>query len=179
MTQGESSDRRVELYLRGDTYGTYDRQQAVLERVRDLESAGVIAESSVDASWQRIRTPEQDGRDGALRTYREFGEWAVENGYSLEPAFERRQRSYIGTDVVSDLVVFPVVSLAVYEGGDLRAVFPCSDGSGDVHFTVADCLEVFESGSVAGWLRQFSPVAVDRAEPHLAVGASDVTPRAD
>lgn len=167
MTDPDSSERRVELYLRGDTYGTYDRQQAILERVRDLESEGVVAETSVDASWQRIRTPEQDGRDGALATYEEFSEWARRNGYSLEPAFERRSRSYLGTDAVHDVVVFPLASLAVYEGTELQAVFPCSGGDGDVHFSVPDCLDAFEGGRADEWLEQFSPVDVARAEPHL------------
>ncbi|MFC7195617.1 HTH domain-containing protein [Halosimplex aquaticum] len=126
----DTTDYRVELYLRGDTYGSYDRQQRVLERVEDLEAEGVVADTEVDASWQRIRTPEQDSRDEAVRTYEELREWATENGYRLEPAFQRRQRSYIGTDVVHDVVVFPMASLAVYAGSDLQAVFPCADESG-------------------------------------------------
>jgi hypothetical protein len=167
MTGATNTDYRVECYLRGDTYGTYDRQQAVLGRVSDLESAGIVAETSVDASWQRIRTPEQDSRDGALATYEEFGEWARENGYGLEPAFERRRRSYLGSDAVSEVVVFPVVSLAVYEDTDLEAVFPCSGDDGTVHFTVQDCLDAFESERATEWLQRFSTVSVDRAQPHL------------
>ena len=100
----------MELYLRGDTYGTYDRQKSVLDRVRDLAEEGVVADAEVDTSWQRIRTPELDCSDAALDTYEEFRAWAEENGYSLEPAFERRRRSYIGTDVVNEVVVFPTAS---------------------------------------------------------------------
>lgn len=161
-----TATRRVELYLRGDTYGTYDRQQAVLERVRGLEERGVVDETAVDASWQRIRTPEQDPRNDAIATYEEFRSWARENGYSLEPAFERRHRSYLGTDAVSEVVVFPVVSLAVYEDDVLRSVFPCSDEAGTVHFTVGDCLEAFEVGE-GTWFERFATVTVDRTEPRL------------
>jgi len=166
ISETADATRRVELYLRGDTYGTYDRQQAILERVRELEDSGVVDETAVDASWQRIRTPEQDSRDGAIATYDEFGEWAEENGYRLEPAFERRNRSYIGTDVVREVVVFPVVSLAVYEDDQLRSVFPCSDEAETVHFTVADALEAFEAGE-EGWFERFASVSVDRTEPLL------------
>ncbi|MFC7142402.1 HTH domain-containing protein [Halosimplex aquaticum] len=166
----DTTDYRVELYLRGDTYGSYDRQQRVLERVEDLEAEGVVADTEVDASWQRIRTPEQDSRDEAVRTYEELREWATENGYRLEPAFQRRQRSYIGTDVVHDVVVFPMASLAVYAGSDLQAVFPCADESGEIHYSVQDCLDAFESGD-AGWFEQFAPVTVDRAAPRLTVDA--------
>jgi hypothetical protein len=168
----ESPTRRVELYLRGDTYGTYDAQQAVLASVRDLEAAGTVAEASVEADWQRVRTPEQDSRDGALSTYEEFRDWARRNGYSLEPAFQRRTRAYIGTDVVQDVVVFPVVSLAVYDDRDLAAVFPCSDGDEDVNYTVHDALNAFEAGRIDEWLTKFETVTVDRTEPRLASVAS-------
>jgi hypothetical protein len=161
-----TAERRIELYLRGDTYGTYDRQADTLDRVAALDERGVVDETAVDASWQRVRTPELDSRDGALATYEEFREWAGENDYSLAPAFERRQRSYVGTDVVHDVVSFPVISLAVYDGPALRAVFPCADGDGDLHFTVGDCLDAFEDGE-ASWLDRFSSVGVDRAEPRL------------
>ncbi|WP_123537352.1 HTH domain-containing protein [Halosimplex salinum] len=165
-----TTDYRVELYLRGDTYGSYDRQNRILQRVENLGAEGVVADTDVDASWQRIRTPEQDSRDEAVRTYEEFGEWARENGYRLEPAFERRQRSYIGTDVVQDVVVFPMASLAVYAESDLQAVFPCADESGEIHFSVQDCLDAFEDEET-DWFEQFAPVTVDRAEPRLSVSA--------
>ena len=161
-----TTDQRIELYLRGDTYGSYDRQQRILGRVEDLEADGVVTDTEVDASWQRIRTPEQDSRDAALATYDEFGEWAMENGYRLEPAFERRQRSYVGTDVVHDVVVFPLVSAAVYEGNDLVAVLPSSDETGEIHFGVQDCLDALEAGETE-WLEQFARVSVDRVEPRL------------
>ena len=165
-----TTDYRVELYLRGDTYGSYDRQQRILQRVEGLESEGVVADTDVDASWQRIRTPEQDCRDEALETYEELREWATENGHRLEPAFQRRNRSYIGTGVVDEVVVFPMVSLAVYDENDLQAVFPCADGSGEVYFTVQDCLDAFEREET-DWFEQFAPVSVDRASPRLTVNA--------
>jgi hypothetical protein len=161
------SQRRIECYLRGDTYGTYDRQQAVIERVENLENEGVLAETSVTADWQRIRTPEQDVRDDALVTYEEFREWARENGYSLEPAFERRHRAYLGRSAVDDVVTFPVVSVAVYDDRDLAAVFPCSGEDETIHFTVGDCLDAFERGDADEWLQQFARLTVDRVEPHL------------
>jgi len=160
-------DRRVELYLRGDTYGTYEHQQAILDRVRTLAGADTVAETSVETDWQRVRTPEHDGRGGALATFEEFETWAAENGFSLEPAFERRQRSFLGLDHVREVVVFPVASLAVYDGVDLQAVFPCSDD--DLTYPVQDCLDAFEDGSVEEWLERFASVSVDRSTPHLSM----------
>lgn len=159
--------RRAELYLRGDTYGTYEAQQDVLARVRRLEGQDVIDESAVADEWQRIRTMNEDCRDGALATYGEFSKWARHNGYSLEPAFEQRARSYVGLNQVDDVVVFPVVSLAVYENDELQAVFPCSDE--ERNYRVQDCLDAFERGE-ADWLARFDAITVDRTEPLLESG---------
>lgn len=173
---GEASDEkamtgdthlRAELYLRGDTYGTFDAQQQVLNRVKRLEANGVFSESMVAGEWQRIRTMAEDKRSEAIRTYEEFTDWAARNDHSLEPAFERRNRSYVGMDRVDDVVVFPVVSLAIYDGDDLEGVFPCSDE--ERTYTVGDALEAFERGD-EDWLAQFDSLSVDRTDPLLEPG---------
>jgi hypothetical protein len=158
---------RAELYLRGDTYGTFDAQQQVLNRVNRLEANGVFADSMVAGEWQRIRTMAEDKRSGAIATYEEFNDWADRNGHSLEPAFERRTRSYVGMDRVDEVVVFPVVSLALYDGATMEAVFPCTDA--ERTYTVGDALEAFERGD-ENWLAQFDSVTVGRTEPWLEPG---------
>ncbi|EMA23559.1 MULTISPECIES: HTH domain-containing protein [Haloarcula] len=158
---------RAELYLRGDTYGTFDAQQQVLNRVKRLEANGVFSESMLAGEWQRIRTMAEDKRSEAIRTYEEFRDWAGQNDHSLEPAFERRNRSYVGMDRVDDVVVFPVVSLAIYDGDDLEGVFPCSDE--ERTYTVGDALEAFERGD-EDWLAQFDSLSVDRTDPLLEPG---------
>lgn len=163
------AERRAELYLRGDTYGTFDAQQHVLNRMKQLEAEGVLDASTVDGGWERIRTVDEDGRAGAIATYREFEAWARRNGYSLGPAFEDRKRAYVGLDRVDDVVVFPVVTLAMYEEDRLRGVFPCSDG--DHVYRVEDCLDALEHDD-EGWLARFDAITVDRATPWLDGEAS-------
>ncbi|WP_254274083.1 HTH domain-containing protein [Haloarcula marina] len=160
---------RAELYLRGDTYGTFDAQQSVLNRVKRLEANGVFTDSMIAGEWQRIRTMAEDKRSGALATYEEFRDWTERNGFSLEPAFERRNRSYVGLDRVDDVVVFPVVSLAIYDDTQLQAVFPCTDAEESHTYTVGDALEAFERGDEE-WLAQFDTVTVGRTEPWLEPG---------
>lgn len=155
---------RAELYLRGDTYGTFDAQQQVLNRVKRLEANGLISESIVAGEWHRIRTRAEDPRDEALTVHEEFNDWATRNGFSLEPAFERRTRAYMGLNRVDEVVVFPVIALAVYEAERIQAVFPCTDE--DRAHTVGDALDAFERGD-DGWLTQFDALTVDRAEPLL------------
>lgn len=159
--------RRAELYFRGDTYGTFDAQQDVLNRFRRLETESVLAKANVAGEWQRIRTLDEDKRNGAIETYREFAEWAERNDHSLSPAFERRTRSYLGLDQVDDVVVFPAVSLAIYEGEDLQAVFPCAHD--EETYSVPDCLDAFERGDT-DWVEQFDSVTVERTGPRLDAG---------
>jgi len=162
-----AAERRAELYLRGDTYGTFEAQQALLDRVRALESGDALVDVDVEWSWEHIRTIGEDHRDGALATYSDFADWAERNGYGLAPAFEQRSRGYVGLDRVDDVVVFPVASLAVYEETDLQAVFPCADD--DVNYRVQDCLDALERGE-EDWLAQFEPVTVDRTSSRLEAG---------
>lgn len=155
---------RVELYLRQDTYGTYDAQQRVLDRLDELEDDGVLEMSGYE-NWQAIQTMEYEHREGALATYDEFQDWARHNGVRLEPAFDQRFQTSIDRTDVTQIVVFPVIALALYEGDQLQATFPCSDG--DEHFTVQDCLSAFESGNVGRFLTRFAPRTVGRTAPHL------------
>jgi hypothetical protein len=163
----EADYLRAELYLRGDTYGTFNAQQQVLNRVKRLEANGMISESIVGSEWERIRTRSEDTRSDALKLYDEFSDWADRNGFSLEPAFERRTRSYMGLDRVDEVVVFPVITLAIYDEADLEAVFPCTDE--ERNYTVGDALDAFERGD-RSWLTQFDAVTVDRTKSYLESG---------
>jgi hypothetical protein len=154
---------RAELYLRGDAHGDFGVRETV-KRTRRLEANGVFSESIVAGAWHRFQTQAEEWRSEAMDTYEEFRAWAEANGFSLEPGFQRRSRSFIGMDGVEEVVVFPVVALAVYEGEELEAVFPCTDG--ERTHTVESALAAFERGD-EDWLTQFDGVSVERAEPRL------------
>ena len=164
MTDQPTDDPlRAELYLRGDTYGGFGVQQLVA-RAKRLEANGTFSESIVAGEWHRCQTRAEDWRSEAMETYEEFRAWAEANGFSLEPGFQQRTRSFIGMDDVEQVVVFPVVALAVYDADELRAVFPCTDG--ERTHTVESALAAFERGDEE-WLTQFDPVSVDHREPRL------------
>lgn len=149
------TDTRVELYLRGDTYGTYEAQQDVLDRVRSLEERGALDGADVSNWARRVRTRAGDSREEALATVERFEAWAEANDYGLEPGFERRERASLLGECAEEVVTFPVVCLAVHRGDALQAVFPCSDG--ERTYTVGDCLDAFERGE-DGWLDRFERV---------------------
>lgn len=151
---------RAELYLRGDTSRSLGVQQ-VVDRVDRLEANGVLGESMLAGEWHRVRTRDEDRSSEALDAYGEFAEWAETNDLSLDPGFQRRTRSFVGIDDVEEVIVFPAVALALYEEGDLRAVFPCTDE--ERTYTVESALAAFERGD-EDWFARFDSLEVDRAE---------------
>jgi hypothetical protein len=165
VRQTRTERYRAELYLRSDTFGTYEPQRRVLDRMRGLEADGKFDRATLAATWQGVSTYERDCRDEALRTYEEFADWASANDFSLAPAFDRRARFVPGEDDLQESVVFPVVSLAVYEGDRLRAVLPATDDAD--HYTVGEALDGFDRGDVESYLSRFTGVTVDRTEPHI------------
>lgn len=88
--------------------------------------------------------------------------WAERRDNTLEPAFRRRTVTSIhAPDETYDRVQVPLITLLVYEAGNLVGVAPCSDGE-RVH-TVDDCLTALETGGDAEAFRsiddgQTSPI---------------------
>lgn len=156
---------RVELYLRTDTYGTFDAQRRALERAQTLVEDDAVAALEKERV-HRVQTRDEDGRPGALDTFEEFETWARRNGVNLAPAFQRRTRSYQGLNRIDEVVLFPVVSLAVYEGDRLRAVAPAT---GRPEATVWDCFDALETGG-RDWLERYDATGVDRTTPLMAAG---------
>lgn len=152
MTSTDTPDNlRLELYLRGDTYGTFDRQEAILERVRSLSPAEPVEETIVSEWEKRVRAT--GGSSEALSAFEEFDSWASERGLELAPAFERRTQTTLVSESTYDIVVFPVVCLALYEEDDLRAVLPVHGGDGVV--TVEEALDAIEAGELEFLLSRF------------------------
>lgn len=157
--------RRAEVYLRTDVIGHDEAQQRVLDRIRRLDDQGVFDVADVASTWQGVEVDPNDVRPEAIRTYDEFRDWADANAFSLEPAFQRRERYVEGTTERREAVVFPVVALAIYVGDELRAVLPSSDEF--THYTVQEAIEGFERGDLDRWLSRFRGVSVDRTGPRL------------
>lgn len=162
-TTETDTELRAELYLREDTYRGLGAREAV-SRANRLEANGVLSDSMVAGTWHRCHTRAEDWRSAAMDTYEEFREWAASNDFSLEPGFQQRTRSFIGMDDVEEVVVFPVVALALYDARGLTAVFPCTDD--ERTYTVESALAAFERGD-QDWLTQFESTGVEHTEPRL------------
>lgn len=170
-TENPDSQLWGELWLRRDTYGTYDAQQAVRDRVRELESRGVLGDSTVSGWGTEQLTFEADCRSAALAALEAFETWAARNGVDLEPAFERRQLSPLLSSESYEVAVFPVVCLALYEGNDLRGVFPSRPD--DEVRTVEQALDALEAGDAEELLADLGE-PVEPPEAASLVGQSSL-----
>ncbi|MEF8863057.1 MAG: L,D-transpeptidase [Haloarculaceae archaeon] len=152
MSRDDSgTDVRVDVWMRDAAPPPDDPRKTVLERLREFETEGTVDDVSMRVWGTFIAAPddEHDGSESLARErVAEFQRWAERNGHSLEPAFERCERSSMVSEKGNDAIRLPMQCLAVYEGDRLVGVFPCSTADGTN--TVEGCLERLETGDLAG-----------------------------
>lgn len=139
---------RIEVWARGlAPYGATNVRERVCDRLRQLKDEGKITDISMATWGERIDAAPVDAREAfvspAQEAVTEFETWALEHSYSLQPAFETREIGLPVTGQRREVVVPPVVCLAVYDDSELQAVFPYSDG--ETVYTVSNCLDLLEA----------------------------------
>lgn len=161
----------VELWVRDSANpGIAERQATVYEQLQRYEEAGWITAVESKIWGKHVRCPtETDGETGrqlgadVWATYRHFEDWAAEHGVDLEPGFSRREQTTLLGTQTCDVVVLPLLCLAVYDGRELAAVFPCSTGSR--RWTVDDGLAVIDPGAPTSW-RNFARQPIEEPTDH-------------
>lgn len=138
---------RVEFWIREDTpYCVHDVQERTYERLQCLQEAGRIA-SVTSHLWNPIETTPKKTSQEHTAVYRErlseFKAWANEHSRSLTPGFKTRPISSLFAEEEQEVIVPPMLCLAVYKNDKLRSVFPNADG--DCVHTVGDGLDRLES----------------------------------
>ncbi len=140
----DSDSLTVELFVCASMYGTYEKQTEVIQRIERLVERDVVDEFARH-TWARELSPaaEDTWCRFARDKYDEFTRWADATGRTLEPAFTRRTvtNEYVGERY--EVIQFPVISVAVYDGDTLVRLSPSVDGDG-VAYTVEDCLAELE-----------------------------------
>jgi len=130
----ETTDRRLELYLRDETRGRSGEQQiAVRRRVADLAATPLVG--SVETyDWPRTIAIDGPGPtdDRAREAFNAFSQWARDRDAGLSPAFGTRDCFDRDTGEQYTALVLPVMALAVYENDVLEAVYPHKDDDGVV-----------------------------------------------
>lgn len=129
-------------------HGITDVRHRVFTRLHRLADAGTLASVDVDVWGGYAVTDSLRDQDDAAALVPEFERWAEERGYSLAPAFDRRERGSMLDDGTWEVWVVPLVTLVVREEDRLKAVYPHANG--ERIRTVDDGLEALEARNPPG-----------------------------
>lgn len=146
------SDRRVELYVRSLSYPVaYGQRGSVVERLEDLESAGVISEFDVTVWGRELVISEttvatETGRR-LIDRYRTVQLWAEREPDAVDSPFDVKRVDSRITGEEYTAVVFPVAVMTEFVDGELVHVAPCSEDG--MHCSVTDRLDALEAGEDA------------------------------
>ncbi|WP_136717174.1 HTH domain-containing protein [Halorientalis salina] len=140
----------------------HTQQNAAIERLDDLESAGLLGAFNVHVWGHQVSlstaAAQTDAGQFVLDRVERFREWADETGRSIDSFFEtRRVESELRNEEYAALVL-PSLTLAEYHDDELAFVAPCSDG--DAVCTVEDRVDALAARSSVDTVR-----ADDQTEP--------------
>lgn len=120
-------------------------QTEIIDRLQTLSEDGPITDLDVDVWGASIGITQTDDRNPVhiREMVAEFEEWASERECTLRPAFEWRSAEPGDEGKRRGRIVTPLITLAVYTGEELQAVYPHVDG--DELDTVHDGVESLAS----------------------------------
>lgn len=157
-TKPESNELAVELYMCASIHGAYEKQTEVIRRIESLVESGVV-DAFDRYNWARRISPSANGpwAEVAQEKYDEFRNWARSNDRRIEPTFAQRTVRNEFVDEEYEIIQFPVITVAVYEDGDLDILAPSLDEDGNA-YTVDDCLADLAGYGPGGTAKtQFDP----------------------
>lgn len=137
---------RVVLYLQQHASAELvQRLRRTGARVRRLEADG-IADVEIK-TWAAVNPALEEFSDSGPSvslTVKSFQAWADREGYTLRPAFARRETTSMLSSRPAAEIRVPIMCLAVYEDNNLCCIAPCSDG--ERTYSVEKCLAALEAG---------------------------------
>lgn len=120
-------------------------QIEIVDRLQRLakDENGPLDDLDIDMWGPSTGITQTERRDpvGTRETVAEFKRWADAYGYTLRPAFD--WHSGDSADTGDGQIVTPLITLAVYKGERLQAVYPHVDD--DTVHTIHDGVEALES----------------------------------
>ena len=161
---------RIEVFGRADLPGGVTKQRTVRDRLAELDAAGRV-DGVERHTWEgRIRTSDDEPPTETVEWVRRFEDWADAGGVSLEPFFERNERSSPITGDEYEELILPVLCVAAIRDGEIERVAPCKEDGECV--TVEDCLEEIAAAApgAASEDADADPeeASPERSTPHVA-----------
>lgn len=141
----------------------FDPVEERVERAQALEG-GDLVDTVVVRSWpETVRLDDDGPHREVVEEFRRFEEWADRRGVTVRPPFETRTRASMVEDDGVEVLVTPVLCLALYREERLVSVFPHADG--EESYTVEDALDRLEADQLPRPLRRSADVPDARACP--------------
>lgn len=140
----ESGELTVSCHVRAPML--LEPVDAHVETLRTCESEGLI-DDLVLRSWPEQVTTSDGEEQEVLDRFESFSQWADRAGVDIQPPFETRTRKSMVTGAETDLLVLPLICLALYDdAGGIVGVYPHSaDGE---TYTVEDAIAKLRTGEV-------------------------------
>lgn len=129
-----------------------------VETLRACESEGRI-DSLLLRSWpEEVSLDDGSSYPEVVDVFERFERWADRHDVSVRPPFETRTARSLATGEETEMLVTPLLCLALYRGDDLVGVYPHTDGEESVAATEAiAALRTGELPPVLGVRPQVAP----------------------
>lgn len=135
---GEQRAQNVVLYVRGSTANP-ERERGVIRTLEALSADEIIDGYEVRTWPERVSCgPGGDNRAGLRATFDAFEEWAEERGLSIRPPFIVREIQSVFTAEHDEVLITPMLFMAVFDGDAIVGTYPCHHADGVV--TIDDWL---------------------------------------
>lgn len=148
MSPAHTTDQTLELFVRSlAARETHPKQAELLDEVAQLTEAGIIADYTVHIVGREVcpaTAMKTDTGQFLCGRVRQFQEWARRNGLCLDTVLQQRSVHSEMTGETYEVLEFPTLVIAAFDGASLQAVAPCLDG--DRRYTVEDLLASLSTG---------------------------------
>ncbi len=148
ISESENTSYTVKLFVRADPeLGCEQQKQAVVHRLETLETENRIDAYEINVWTKAIRLRGPLEQTAYYRTVFDhveaFQQWADEASVRLNSTFNMESLDCEITDETYRVLSLPSICIAVYENGELCAVYPHSTAEGCR--TASSCLTELEA----------------------------------